>query len=218
MGAHHAQRVKTQAKPWYAYPAPRARTGPLGSISARFRSDKKFPESPPEASSEGASSFRPPRPGGSAAVSYEPTARTDDRREQDYLNYFTDRTRWHQQRARRRSLSYFTVQIISLGAAAAIPVAVAADAPQLAAALFAFVTVIAQGLQQLLRYHEKAVAHENAAAALARELRRYHQGVEPYDNGANDLDLLKRNIEEAIARYELSYADTERQEQSARSS
>jgi hypothetical protein len=205
-------------KHWWEYPSSPVRPGPLGSISARFRSSKKSSELPPEASPKGATSFPRPRKSGSAALGFEPTARTSDRDEEDYLRYFIDRTRWHQERAWQRKRRYLWLQVISLAAAAAIPVGAAGGAPQVVAAVLAFVTVVTQGLQQLLRDHEKAVAHERTAAAVGRELRRYHQRVEPYDDDARALDLLKRNLEEALATYELAYAEAETQEQIPRGS
>lgn len=190
----------------------------LGTQTAGWASEEKPSESSAEDTSDASTPFRPPRPGGSRFAVPEPKPWTDDPREANYLAYIAGRTLWHQQRARRRKARYLTLQLISLGAAAAIPVAAAVAAPRVVPALLGFVIIIDQGLQQLLRDHEKALAHENVGAAIARELRKYNLNTEPYEDLADALNRLMLNIEEAISNYELAYSHAEMQEESVRGS
>lgn len=124
-----------------------------------------------------------------------------------YLHNLERRQAWHDARRALRQRRYLILKVISIGAAAAIPLATVVSAPPAVAGILGLVILFSEGLQQLFKDHEIALEHERAAAAITGQLRKYDVGAEPYDDGATAFMTLVANLEDVISKYESSYLE-----------
>jgi hypothetical protein len=126
-----------------------------------------------------------------------------------YVAEIERRIVWHGHRIKARRRRYLVFKSISLTSAAAIPVvATIATAPDWVVAALGMVILISEGLEQLLKNREIALAHKASAAALARHCRKYRVAAEPYEDDSTRFRILVANVEQEMERYESAYLTT----------
>lgn len=127
------------------------------------------------------------------------TARRDD---QPVPLTVLARWRWYKQFSRRARLRYGVMEALAIVAAAAIPVAAAADVASPVIAGLGAVALVATALRTTFGFHENWIEYSQIGYAIERESALYLSGVAPYDaaDAARQLVVRVETVAEAGGR------------------
>lgn len=91
---------------------------------------------------------------------------------------------FYDRHAKRDQIAYRSLKVVTLLVGAAVTVLAARGAPAAVTAAFAATAVVAEGVQQLFRFHTTWIAYRATAEALRSHAFRYVAGVGEYDADA----------------------------------
>jgi hypothetical protein len=130
--------------------------------------------------------------------------------------------KWHDKRARLNKLLFYTVEVATLLAGAAIPVVNlwAGKDAYLAGVLSAVlggIVVMAAAVGKLFKFHENWLHYRALAEALAREKERYSVGAGDYAtvDGTGRNRLLVERVENLIANKTAQFIETHKRDGSS---
>jgi hypothetical protein len=107
----------------------------------------------------------------------QPTNADSDMVWQEVEAFFT----WYSRNARTARIKYQTLKVTSLLLAAAVTVLAATDARPVVTACFAAAIVVAEGIQQLFKFHENWLRYRVVTENLREHAFFYVARVAPYD-------------------------------------
>lgn len=106
---------------------------------------------------------------------------------------------WYDEQARSNRLSYQSLRLFAITLAAAIPVLTTSGAPALATAIVGSTIVVAEGTQQVFRFHDRYIGFRSAWNALDREKRLYASRSGRYANNSAPEQTLAERVDEVLA-------------------
>jgi hypothetical protein len=102
-------------------------------------------------------------------------------------------------KARVNRASYFSVKVVQIVLAAAVPVAASANAPTPLTGSLGAIIVVLEGIQQLCQWHANWIRYRRTAELLRRELFMFRASVGDYATAQDPVTLLAERLDRAEA-------------------
>ena len=123
------------------------------------------------------------------------------------MERLADQIAWYEREAARNNALYKVLRVASIGAAAAIPVLTAAQAPTVWAAFLGSTVVALEGVQGLFKFHANWVSFAATKEALKRERALFLAGADRYARTLEPLRVLAERSEALAARETDAWAE-----------
>jgi hypothetical protein len=121
-----------------------------------------------------------------------------------------EQLRWYEGKSRYNKRAYFSLKVVEIVVAAAIPALAAAGASVGVAGVLGAVVVVLEGLQQLFQFHQSWVSYRGTAEALQRERFLYEAGAGPYTPVDGRERRLAERVEELVSQEHAAWAESHR--------
>lgn len=106
--------------------------------------------------------------------------------------------RWYAAEARRSKISFQTLELAGVLAAAAIPTAVALGAGGAVSAVLGGCLVLIAGMRQVFDWHENWIRFARVSRWIEREVALFCAGLEPYQDPDQAVSRLVRAVSEIV--------------------
>jgi hypothetical protein len=110
-----------------------------------------------------------------------------------------DQIGWYSRESREAQRAYKSIKVLQLVAAAAVPVAAAAEAAAWVVAGLGGIVLVLEGLQQLGQYQANWIAYRSTSESLKHEKHLYLAGAGPYTDPAAAQRTLAERIEGLVS-------------------
>ena len=110
-----------------------------------------------------------------------------------------DQLGWYDRKSIAAQRTFKRIKVLQLLAAAAVPVAAAADGPGWVTAALGGIVLVLEGLQQLGQYQANWIAYRSTCEALKHEKHLYLAGAGPYLDAATASRTLAERIEGLVS-------------------
>jgi len=139
------------------------------------------------------------------------------------LGRLDDQIHWYDQHSGRQRRSFYSLKLVTIVAAAAIPVlaAILSDAylNKIATSSLGALIVVSEGIQQLFQFQTNWILYRSACESLKREKYLYMGNAGPYAAAHNPHSLLAERIESLISQEFASWTTSQQSsEQGGKSS
>jgi len=124
-----------------------------------------------------------------------------------------DQLGWYDRKSMEAQRTYKRLKVLQLLAAAAVPVAAAADAPSWAIAALGGVVLVLEGLQQLGQYQANWIAYRSTCESLKHEKHLYLAGAGPYSDSAAARRTLAERVEGLVSQEHAKWVSTQEEGQ-----
>jgi hypothetical protein len=125
------------------------------------------------------------------------------------LRRLNSQIRWYDQQASLNNVGHKSLRVVSLAAAATIPVLAALSAPAVAAAILGAGIVVLEGMQGLFQFSRNSVAFGVTRESLKREKYLYLASAGAYARSRNPDRLLAEQIEALVAQETSAWASVQ---------
>ena len=117
---------------------------------------------------------------------------------------------WYDRKSRHAKRWYHRLKVTQILVAAAIPVSVAANANQIAAAVLGALIVVLEGFQQLFQFHANWTTYRSTCERLKHERYLYEARGGPY-TGPNPEARLAERVEGLVSQEHAAWTTTQRE-------
>jgi hypothetical protein len=116
---------------------------------------------------------------------------------------------WYDRRSATAKRWYYRLKVSQIVIAAAIPVAAAADAPALVAAVLGALIVVLEGIQQLFQFHANWTTYRSTCEALKHEKYLYSATAGPYAEAPDPDARLAERVEGLVSQEHAAWTSTQ---------
>jgi hypothetical protein len=123
-------------------------------------------------------------------------------------NRLEDQLGWYDRKSMDAQRTYKRLKVLQLLAAAAVPVAAAAEAPSWVIAALGGIVLVLEGLQQLGQYQANWIAYRSTCESLKHEKHLYLAGAGPYADSAAARRTLAERVEGLVSQEHAKWVST----------